>query len=194
MLLSTGMVFAVAVVAGLAILILLFQLGIAGGIAILFYRGVVLCALAFVISIALFAWLGRLTGRASLRDAIAAAFLSLGLNLSVLVIAPVTVDRSISVFILGYMAVHPDRAFTTQEIETAFRDIYVARLHQIERRMDEQRQSGNVHESDGAYSISSRGLSFIMWARRIGQLFGADPRLVDQQETGRERQAGGPVP
>ena len=87
-------VFAGAAVAGLAILVAFFKLGIAGGIDILFYRGIVLSMLAFPLTACLVGVIGRAIGRASLREAIAAGFLSLGLNLSVLVIAPVTVDRS----------------------------------------------------------------------------------------------------
>jgi len=188
-LLSAGVMFAAAALAGLVILVLLFRLGVAASIDILFYRGVVLCGVAFAITVALAAYVGHLTRRMSLRDAIAAGFLSVGLNLSVLVIAPVTVDRSISVFILGYMAVHDGQTFTAREIEDAFRDIYLGRLQQIERRMDEQRQSGNVVEANGAYTISPQGLSFIRLARRIGWLFGADPRLVDQRPTGESASA-----
>jgi hypothetical protein len=189
-LLGTSAMFAAAALIGLVVLVLLFRLGVFAGIDILFYRGVVLCALSFAITVALLAWLGHATRRLSFRDAIAAGFLSVGLNLSVLVIAPVTVDRSISVFILGYMAAHDGQAFTTRDIEGAFRDIYLGRLQQIERRMDEQRQSGNVVERNGAYVISPQGLSFVSLARRVGWLFGADPRLVDQKPA-RESAAAG---
>jgi hypothetical protein len=178
MLAGTCVTFAVAACGGLAILILLFKAGVAGGVDILFYRGVVLCGVAFVLTIALLAYLGHATGRASLRDAVAAGFLSLGLNLSVLVIAPVTFDRSLSVFILGYMAAHHDETFRTGEIEAAMRDIYVGELRQIERRMQEQLRSGNVIQSNGTYTISPQGLAFVTWARRIGWLFDVDPRLL----------------
>jgi hypothetical protein len=178
MLVGTCATFAVAAFTGLIILILLFKAGIAGGFDILFYRGVVLCGVAFVLTTALLAYLGHATGRASLRDAVAAGFLSLGLNLSFLVIAPVTVDRSLSVFILGYMAAHDGATFRTPEIEAAMRDIYVGELRQIERRMQEQLRSGNVIRSNGAYTISPQGLAFVTWARRIGWLFDVDPRLL----------------
>jgi hypothetical protein len=177
-LVGTCVTFAVAALAGLAILILLFKAGVAGAFDILFYRGVMLCGIAFVLTTALLACLGHATGRASLRDAVAAGFLSLGLNLSVLVIAPVTVDRSLSVFILGYMAAHDGETFRTAEIEAAMRDVYVSELRQIERRMQEQQRSGNVIRSNDAYTISPQGLAFVTWARRIGWLFDVDPRLL----------------
>ena len=113
-LVSACLLFAIGAAVGMVVLVALFKLGVAAQIDILFYRGIVLCAMALVITILLLTYAGRLTGRVSLRDAIAAGFLSLGLNLSVLVIAPVTLDRSVSIFILGYMAAHDGKAFTTE--------------------------------------------------------------------------------
>lgn len=177
-LVSACLLFAIGAVAGMAVLIALFKLGVAARIDILFYRGIVLCGLAFAVTVAALAYLGRVTGRASFRDAIAAGFLSLGLNLSALVVAPVTVDRSVSIFILGYMAAHDGRTFTTGQIETALRDVYFGELRQIERRMLEQQRSGNVVQARDGYSISPQGLAFVRWARWVGGLFDVDPRLL----------------
>jgi hypothetical protein len=177
-LLSACVLFALGAATGMAVLVALFKLGVAAHVDILFYRGVVLCAIAFTLTIALLGYIGHLTGRASFRDAIAAGFLSLGLNLSVLVIAPVTVDRSVSIFILGYMAAHDGRTFTTDQIETALRDVYFGELHQIDRRMLEQQRSGNVSHTREGYVISTQGLTFVRWARWVGALFDVDPRLI----------------
>jgi hypothetical protein len=176
---SVGLMFAVAACAGLCILVALFWLGVAAGTDILFYRGLVLCGVAFVVTVSLFGYLGRVTGRASWRDAIAAGLLSLGLNVAFLIVVPVTVDRSITTFVLSAMAARPDHAFTTRELEQMFTDDYVGRLRQIERRMHEQQVSGNVRQTDGGYAISPQGLSFVAWARRISWLFGTDRRLLD---------------
>ena len=122
-LLGACLLFAIGAAAGMTVLVALFKLGVAAHIDILFYRGVVLCGIAFVLTVALLSYVGRLTGRASFHDAITAGFLSVGLNLSFLVIAPVTVDRSVSIFILGHMAAHDGKAFTTDQIEAALRDV-----------------------------------------------------------------------
>jgi hypothetical protein len=160
----------------------------------LFYRGVVLCGLAFILTTTLAAYLGHATKRVSLREAIAAGFLSLGLNLSFLVIAPVTLDRSISIFILGYMAAHNDQSFTAEQVETVFRNVYLGELKQIDRRMNEQRQSGTVSLStDGAYTISPQGMSVVTWARRIGWVFGVEQCLLDPQSSDRPCGTGNTV-
>jgi hypothetical protein len=180
---SACLLFVAGAAVGMILLVALFKLGVAGGIDILFYRGVVLCAIAFALTMALLTWAGRWTSHISLRDAIAAGALSLGLNLSVLVIAPVTVDRSVSVFILGHMAAHEGETFTAGQIETALRDIYFGDLKQVDRRVHEQLTSGNITRAGDGYVISPQGLAFVKWARRIGALFDVDPRLLQPRPT-----------
>lgn len=170
--------YACAAVLGLATLVMLFKLGVAGGMDILFYRGVVLCGVACALTIVLVALAGRRLGRISLSEAVAAGILSLGLNLSFLVIAPVTVDRSISVFLLAHMAQHEQHMFTTPELEAAFRRIYLDDLGQIRRRMVEQERSGNVARKAGGYVLTLQGAAFIRWAGMIAWAFDTDPRLL----------------
>ncbi len=178
-LLRASLLFSSGAILGLAVLVALFKLGVAAGIDILFYRGLVLCAAALLLTVAAMAYVGHATRRATLRDAIAAGFLSLGVNLSVLVLAPVTVDRSLSVFILGHMARHEGESFTTEQIDATLRDVYLGRFHQVERRMQEQLRSGNVRRTGDGYTISPQGLAFIRTARLIGWMFDVDPRFVD---------------
>ncbi len=180
---SACLLFAAGAAAGMVLLIALFKLGVASRIDILFYRGVVLCGFAFALTVALLIYIGRRTGRVSVRDAIAAGALSLGLNLSVLVIAPVTVDRSVSVFILGHMAAHEGRTFTAEQIETALHEVYFGDLRQVDRRMHEQLTSGNIAQTRDGYVISAQGLAFVKWARRVGALFDVDPRLLQSRPT-----------
>jgi hypothetical protein len=178
-LLRASLLFSSGSIVGLATLVALFKLGVAAGIDILFYRGLVLCAVALLLTVALVAYVGQATHRASLRDAIAAGFLSLGINLSVLVIAPVTVDRSLSIFILGHMARHAGETFTASQIDAALRDIYLGQFRQVERRMQEQLKSGNVAQDGDGYTISRQGLAFIRTARLVGWMFDVDPRFVE---------------
>ncbi|MGQ0671816.1 MAG: hypothetical protein ACT4N2_02885 [Hyphomicrobium sp.] len=173
--------FAAATVAGFVLLVALFKSGVFGGIDILFYRGLVLCAIAAPLTALLTAAVLRRLGRSGLRDATAAAVLSLGVNLSVLVILPVTVDRSVSVFVLGYMNAHAGEAMTPAEVDAGFRRIYLDRLHQIDRRLKEQTISGNLVEKDGRYTISDQGRAFMRTASWIAWAFDTDRRLIERR-------------
>lgn len=177
-LLRSALLFAGAAFLGFALLVALFKLGVAGGVDILFYRGVVLCVVACALTVPLVAFVGRRLARAPISDAIAAGALSLGLNLSFLVLAPVTVDRSVSVFLLGYMGQHEPRAFTTREMEEAFRRVYLGDLAQIQRRMDEQERSGNLMRAGEGYALSPQGAAFLRTARLVAWMFDTDPRLL----------------
>ncbi|WP_244965520.1 hypothetical protein [Methylobacterium soli] len=169
-----------AVALGFLSFVLLFQLDLGAGITILFYRGLVLLGLAFAVTLALTTWLAGHFARTGLRrrDALAACILSLSLNLSFLVLFPVTVDRSISVFMLGQMAAHPDDVVTPAQMRATFQDVYLGEYRQIERRMDEQALSGNVVPVGDGYRITPQGRAFIRLSGLIARAFRTDPRLV----------------
>ena len=171
-------VHAAGVTAGFVVLVMLFQLGILRGIDILFYRGVALAILGTAITAGFVYWLGGKLGCARIGEAISIAGLSFGLNLTFLVLGPITIDRSISVFVLGAMAQEPARAWTSAEVEGVFRDLYLGHYRQIDRRMSEQAASGNVVALGDRYRISERGLAFVRSARGIAWLFETDARFV----------------
>ena len=103
----------------------------------------------------------RPSGKPFRTDALGACILSLSLNLSFLVLFPVTVDRSISVFMLAQMAAHPDDAFTAARMRGIFEGVYLGEYRQIERRMGEQAASGNVIPVGDGYVITPQGRAFI---------------------------------
>jgi hypothetical protein len=173
----TTLFFACAVCVGLALLVILFKLGVFHNIDVYFYRGVVLVGIAGILTFVLFVYVARWF-RADMSAALTAAVLSMSINLSFLVIFPVTIDRSISVFLLGYMNQHPEEAFTPSQLRNAFSNIYVGQYQQIERRMDEQLVSRNINQVGEAYQISAQGRAFVSFARAIAWMFDTDPRFV----------------
>lgn len=178
---ALGALYAVAVVLGLGLLVLAFRLGVLASIDILFYRGLVIIAgvagLVFV-GLALALRRRRPWGLQP-RDALAAAVLSLSVNLSFLIVAPVTVDRSISIFVLGQMAADPEATFTPDAMSALFARVYVGDYHQIDRRLHEQAVSGNVEPvGNNAYRITARGRSVIEVSRVIAALFDSHAGLI----------------
>jgi len=158
----------------------LFKAGLLKGIGALFFRGLVLAGVSFVILFALLAALIKRLGRLGLnrRDAFCAAVLSLSFNICFLVVAPVTVDRSVSIFMLGEMAANPEQNYSKEAMSRRFVEVYIGDYHQIDRRLREQTEIGNVEETGGHYRISRRGRDFIAISKFVAWLFDADPRLV----------------
>lgn len=165
---------------GFAALAALFRTGLLGGAEVLFYRGLVLIGLTFALTLAAAVLAIRAWSRGGVRtrDAVSAAVLSLALNLSFFVVLPVTVDRSISVFILGEMTAHADQTYSSDDMSRLFSKVYVGDYRQIDRRMREQLLSGNVEQAGRGYRISPRGARFIQLSKAVAWMFDGDPRLV----------------
>ena len=160
---------------GFGLYILEFAVGAASSITILFYRGLVLAAVAAVLTGAAGAWLGSRMRDSSL--AISAAAVSFSLNTCFLVLLPVTVDRSVTVYLLSTLEQRD--ALAPQALEQAFVGGYVEDMHAIDRRIDEQRRSGNiVVGADGKVRLTAQGRRFMAFSRTVAQLFGTDPRFV----------------
>ncbi|MEE7492834.1 hypothetical protein [Methylobacterium oryzae] len=171
---------AAAIALGFGCFVLLFQTDLWAGVTILFYRGLILLAVAFLLTLAVTATLAGL-GRAwglRRRDALGACVLSLSLNLSAFVILPVTVDRSISVFLLGQMAARPEERFTPERARTVFERIYLGEFRQMERRLAEQQASGNVARAEDGYVITPQGSAFIRFCGLVARAFRTDTRMI----------------
>lgn len=174
-------IYGVSCVAGLCLLVAAFKAGLFGSISILFYRELVLCCLVALAMVVLAYLSFRKLEFGSLGEAIAAGMLSLGVNLAVLVVLPVTVDRSVSVFVLSYMNAHASEALSPEEVDAGFRKIYLGHLQQIDRRLKEQTTSGNLIEKNGRYTISNQGKAFMRTADWIAWAFDTDRRLIDRK-------------
>ena len=162
---------------GFGVYLLLFWLGIASSVSILFYRGVALALVASVVTGVAAAWLSR--GREDRSLPIAAAALSLSFNICFLVLLPVTVDRSVSVYLLSTIEQHQKAGIKPAALQTAFIDGYVVKMGAVDRRIDEQRKSGNIRVSaDGKVRLTKQGERFMTFSRLVARMFGTDPRFV----------------
>lgn len=191
MLVSLAALYVATLVIGFLVFVALFKASVLGGITVLFFRGLILSAFAFLGTFglavaALSRWKSSGLGG---RDAFSAAIFSLSFNICFLVVVPVTVDRSISVFVLGEMNATPDHLYSADEMSRLFTTVYVGTYHQIERRLREQAITGNVEAIGDRYRISAQGRLSIATARVVVGLFGGDARLASPTDAGRVDQA-----
>jgi hypothetical protein len=162
---------------GFAVYVLLFWVGGAASITILFYRGVALAFIAALLTGLAAAWLARRLGDRSLP--IAAAVVSLSLNICFLVLLPVTVDRSVTVYLLSTIDRQGGAGIDARGLERAFIDGYVVKMGAIDRRLDEQIRSGNIAIArDGKVHLTNQGHRFMNFSRIVAWLFDTDPRFV----------------
>jgi hypothetical protein len=180
---AAGAWFTAAVVLVVGAVVALSWIGFLGQISILFYRGLVLIAVAEIFCFVVLLMARRKWPSWHVRDAVSACAFAGGIAVCLLIVLPVTIDRSISVFMLTQMAAQPDHAFTPSELRNLFVDVYVKRYGQIERRLEEQDVSRNVAQTANGFRITPQGLAFVRFARLLSIVFQTDRRFVTPAAT-----------
>jgi hypothetical protein len=167
----------------------LFAVGFLHQISILFYRGLALIAIAAVFCFLVLLLASRKWPTWKPRDAVSACGFACGVAVCLLLVLPVTIDRSVTVFILAQMAARPDRSFTPAEMRSIFTDVYLGRYQQIDRRLEEQEISGNVARDAAGFRITPQGLAFVRFARILSATFQTDPRFLTTDEVSKSTKA-----
>ena len=140
---------------------------------ILFYRGILLIFLTcLLITLLLLYFKGTKYGKHfTFRDIIISVVIIFSANLLFFTHIPVTADRSISIFLLGYMNSQPEKAFTKDEIEEVFVEKYVYEHQGVDKRFNEQVTTGNILNEGNKYKITKQGIFLIKFYKLISNVF-----------------------
>lgn len=163
---------------GTFLFIILFRLF--SNINVLFYRGIVLLFLSCIILLLFMVFLKRTVyGKFfTYKDIILSIVLIFCLNLLFFTHLPVTAERSISVFLLGYMNKYSNRAFTNKEISKIFKEKYVDDFHETDKRLSEQLISKNIASENNTYKITNQGKLIIKLYSLIADIFNINKQLI----------------
>lgn len=93
-------------------------------------------------------------------------------------IAPLTIDRSYTIFMLSDMAENSGQLFTAQEIEDRFSDIYIYQYDSMEKRIDEQLSIGNIEEVESCYRISQKGENLVDLFRLVERFYPVEDKRI----------------
>src|SRR3989344_4786820 len=129
---------------GTTIYFVLLASGLLNSISVYFYRGICLLILTLVFIFSI--------------------------NLLFFTHVPVTADRSISVFLLGYMSGSSETVYDEEVIKKVFIDEYVLKNENIEKRLEEQISSGNISRDLGGYRITDQGKKIVRFYVFISRL------------------------
>jgi len=179
-LLRVATLYALAILLGAAVFIALLFMPTIAGIGILFYRGVTSLFATGTILLASFMLAARYcpaSWRLRPTDMVGAVFSAVSILFAGFIVGPVTVDRSMSMFMLSQIEAS-DTGVSSEQLQHAFRDIYVGQWDQIGRRLEEQRISGNVEPTPRGWRLTAQGRDVMTTARLTSKLFGGDPRFV----------------
>ena len=151
-------------IAGTLAFICSFHTPLLKNIDVFFYRGLFLILLwGCVFSVVMFGFHKVCADNlVTIRDIILFFIAFCCINVVLFTHLPTTADRSISVFMLGYMAEHPDQSFTEEEMEAIFERKYVEEYGAFKKRFHEQEVTGTISRNgtDG-YQITESGKNLI---------------------------------
>ncbi len=165
------------------IFVLLFHTGLLKGMEVLMYRGIVFIILTGILSAVTMAVVRKFWNFVTIRDIIMMFVIFCCVNTVLFVLIPVTVERSVSVFMLSYMDENSDQKFTQEDVQEIFTSKYVVDYGAFEKRFNEQIATGTlVDNGDGTYSITDSGKRIVKMFRMVADWFDTDKRLVYPNE------------
>ncbi|QGM48051.1 hypothetical protein H2LOC_011735 [Methylocystis heyeri] len=179
---ALALFYAAALVIGAALFVALMRSGLVSFSHILFYDGIYALAAGFLPLVFCLNRLKRIRafGALSQMEEVSAALVSSSLLCAFFVLGPVTVDRSISIFMLSRFAA-AEQGLTEREARDLFVSRYVDGWSQISRRLSEQERSGNLAHKGERWEITPQGRGVMKTSQGLAAIFATDPRFVGKE-------------
>ncbi|MCQ2517059.1 MAG: hypothetical protein MJ094_09430 [Saccharofermentans sp.] len=178
------LVYAVLFLVGTFAYIASFHTFILSFLNVFFYRGIALIVLWGIIISVLMLIIKKkwMNDTIIYRDIILLFMCFCCINVVIFTHLPVTADRSVTVYMLGYMNNHADETFRKEDLEQQFIDQYVIEYEAFEKRFEEQIVSGNIIEvAPGEYQITDGGQLLMDIYSVTVQWYNLDDKLVNPQ-------------
>lgn len=158
---------------GTLVFIALFHTSLLSNIHVLFYRGIALLIISCVLLSVVLVFLkrGKFSKRINYKDILLVVMITFSFNMVFFTLVPVTIERSISVFMLKYMDTKPDKKITEKNMATVFGKLFIQNRKAIQKRFDEQIFSGTVKKEGNEYRLTKEGHWLINFFTIAGQIF-----------------------
>lgn len=166
-----------------AMFVALFHTPVLANMKVLMYRGIGLLIITGIIAAVAMAVIKKFWKFITVRDIIMVFVIFCCVNMVIFTLVPVTVERSVSVFMLSYMDENSDQKFTKDDIGEVFTAKYVNDYGAFDKRFDEQLVTGTIVDNgDGTYTITDEGRFIVTMFRGVAKMFNTDQRLVYPNE------------
>lgn len=185
--------FLISSIISFILFILLFHTVLFANMHVLMYRGIVFLLICGIINLLISHLLTRvLLKELNGFDTFSIMVMFVSISFAFFILVPVTVERSVSVYMLSNMY-ETDKAYSKSEIEENFINIYVKKFGAFDKRFEEQIVTGtidkiiendvNIESNDTSigtvrYKINDRGKFIVKTFRFIANLFNTDKKLV----------------
>lgn len=111
-----------------------------------------------------------------IKDSIIVILICFFMNLFVFCMVPVTLERSISVFMLNYM--DDGKEYTKEEIEQIFIDKYVYEYEAFDKRFEEQIYTGTIESNDETYKLSNKGKTMVNMFHFVKKVYNVKGKIL----------------
>ncbi len=172
-----------AFVIGWFLYIAVLQIGIFDFIEVYFYKTILILVVVSVILLISELLLKHYWKKAifDYKDVFISFILFMCINMVWLSTIVVSLDRSLSVFVLSYLA-REDRSYNEEELEEVFQSVFIDKYNMLDRRFWEQIESGNIVEDEVGYKLTSRGEGLAKIFKMVGEVYKVDDRFINPQE------------
>lgn len=148
-------------ITGTIVFVLLFQTSFLSRV-VLFYRGIIFLVFVSIgVTVGLIGIKKKGICVFDYRDILLSVVMFFCIGLVFFTHIPVTADRSLSVFLLGYMNTKTGSVITKEELSSTLIDTYIKKNQALEKRLYEQTASGTIVHVRNGYTITRRGI-FLM--------------------------------
>ncbi|WP_099469120.1 hypothetical protein [Konateibacter massiliensis] len=174
---------ATAFLLGWLLYIAVIQIGVFDFIEVYFYKTIFILIITGIVLLGAELLLKHFWKKAvfDYKDIFISFVLFISINMVWLSLVVVSLDRSLSVFLLSYLE-QEDRSYSEEELDGVFQEVFVEKYEMLDRRFWEQIESGNITQDGDSYRLTKRGEGFVAIFKAVGKLYKVDDRFIEPEE------------
>ena len=137
---------------------------------ILFFNGLIYLILTFGLTLAILVVYAMRTDSRHIESYIAALFISASIHLSIFIVFPVSIDRSVSVSLLNSLQerkINTCGGLTKEQIRESLISTYIIKQDAVQKRIDEQSFIRMIQSHNGCYYTTGRAARFLNFSQII---------------------------
>ena len=158
----------------------LFHTGLFDFVKVFFYRGLLYLLISSVVVSCVMLVFGLMKRHfdVGVRDSVAVCGMFVGITVGWFILVPVTVERSVSVYMLSYMA-NTGKPIAKERFNDVFYDNYIIEFDAFGKRFNEQLESGNMKKTEEGWVLTKNGERVVKFFNISAELFNTDRRLIN---------------
>lgn len=152
----------------------LFQTSLLSSQKVLFYRGIMLLGISFILTLFLILIIYSTFIKKHLESMVAALIIAFSVHLSLFVIFPVTFERSVTMYLLNVLKSNQQnvcQGLTKNQMRDKLITEYVIGKDAVNKRINEQIIIDIINKKDNCYQLTTRGTNFLKLSETLKKIY-----------------------